>query len=219
MRAHYTAGAGLEQLVKPDAPLWGAATSERLALIGTPLGLQPTAAIRNAWADKRIGAIDAVDVAAVHDGECLAFRLSWNDPHEDCGIEDPTMFTDAVAILIPAVPNAPLVTMGAAGAPVNMWYWRADEIDRARHVVADGIGTTRAIGGGVVAGQGVWKDGRWTVNICRPLAVDTSEPVVQLRPGASIQFAVAVWEGSHGERAGIKAFSPQYVDLQLDEAG
>jgi hypothetical protein len=41
--------------------------------------------------------------------------------------------------------------------------------------------------------------------------------VAQLEPGAATGFGVAVWDGSGGERAGIKAFSgPLWQELQLD---
>ena len=45
----------------------------------------------------------------------------------------------------PLAEGAPLVSMGAPGAGVNAWYWRADEKDAGRNVVAEGIGTSRTL--------------------------------------------------------------------------
>ena len=64
----------------------------------------------------------------------------------------------------PATPESVIVTMGAPGAGVNAWYWRADENDGGRHVVAEGLGTTRTLDSGTVrtpaasgrAGVGAW---------------------------------------------------------------
>jgi hypothetical protein len=38
----------------------------------------------------------------------------------------------------------------------------------------------------------------------------------QFAPGEPSRFGVAIWEGSHGERAGIKAFSGNWKDLTID---
>jgi DMSO reductase family type II enzyme heme b subunit len=106
--------------------------------------------------------------------------------------------------------------MGAPGAAVNAWYWRADESGTGRHLVAEGLGTTRTLDTDIVRGAGVWKGGRWRVVIARALRVATDAPVAQLEPGTTTGFGVAVWEGEHGERAGIKAFSGDWQDLKLD---
>ena len=218
MRARYVAGLDLDTLLDPDGGHWSKARSERLSLVGTPIDLQPTASVRVSWLGKKYGAIDRVSVAAVHNGSTLAFRLEWNDASENRTLDDITAFQDAAAILLPSVPGAPVITMGMIGMAVNGWYWSADQDDAGRHVVAEGIGTSRAVGEKLVHSRGRWKGGRWRVVIARALQVQTSEPVVQLKPGGTTQFAVAVWEGQHGERAGIKAYSVDWRELQLEAA-
>jgi DMSO reductase family type II enzyme heme b subunit len=215
MQASYIAPTDIDALMDPDGAAWGPAAVEWLKLEGTPLGLQPTGAIRNAWMGKRIGAVSGVEVAAVHDGSLLAFRLEWSDASENRGLDDSTAFADAAAVLLPAAAGAPAFTMGAPGAPVNAWYWRADEDGRGRLVIAEGIGTTRELDGEIVSGRGVWKAGRWRVVIARALRVATSEPVAQLQPGQTTGVAVAVWDGSNGERGGIKAYSGDWRELRL----
>jgi DMSO reductase family type II enzyme heme b subunit len=188
-----------------------------MQLEGTPLGLQPTDSIRVAWMGKTIGAVSRVDTAAVHDGQILAFRLEWDDPTENRQPGDNTDFPDAAAVLFPSAPNAPLVTMGAPGLAVNAWYWRADSDTQTRQVLAEGIGTSRTVA--VESGQASasWKEGRWRVVIARALRVQSADPLAQLQPGESTGFALAIWDGAHGERGGIKAYTgPQWQSLQLD---
>ena len=215
MRAHYVTAAKLTELLEPSAAGWRAARPEILKLVGTPLALQPTAAIQVAWAKRRIGAVDRVEVAALHDGGRMAFHLDWPDATENREVSDTVMFPDAAAVLLATVPGAPLISMGAPGLPVNAWYWRADEA-QGREVVAEGIGTSRTLATPLVTARALWKGGRWQLVIVRPLRESASETVAQLEPGGTTPFAVAVWEGSNSERAGIKAFSGEWRELVLD---
>jgi DMSO reductase family type II enzyme heme b subunit len=215
MEAHFASGAGVEALLDPDGTPWGAAHQSEVALFGTPAELQPTAALRSTWTGKPIGAVTEVRVAVAHNGEVLAFRLEWDDATQNDASADTTAFTDGAAVLIPVAAGAPVGTMGAPGAPVNAWYWRADDNGRGHHLVAEGLGTTRFLDSEPVRARGVWKAGRWRVVIARALDVTTSEPVAHLRPGETTGFAVAIWEGGHEERGGIKAFSGDWRELRL----
>jgi DMSO reductase family type II enzyme heme b subunit len=214
MRAVYTK-TNLKTLLDPDSGPWRAQSGESLKLLGTPVGMQPTEAIRVAWTGKSIGAVGSVRIAAIHNGDVLAFRLEWADPNEDAELHDNDSFPDAAAIALPAAEGAPLVLMGAAGKPVNAWYWRADESDRARHVSAEGLGTSRTLDLALVKASGVWKEGRWRVVIARAMNVD-AQGAAQIRPGSQTGYGVAIWEGSHQERAGIKAFSGDWKPLTID---
>jgi DMSO reductase family type II enzyme heme b subunit len=217
IEARYVASLDRAVLVDPDAKPWRAFKARRMALKGTPLDLQPTAAIRASWAGKKIGATSRVDVKVLHDARVLAFHLEWRDSRENREFDGNTTFVDAVAILLPSTADAPFASMGAPGKAVNAWYWRADDKQgRGRHLVAEGFGTTRTIDSELVQGHGFWKDGRWCAVIARPLRVQTNEPVAQLAPGATTRFGVAVWEGNHGERAGIKSFSGEWQELRLE---
>lgn len=217
MRAGYVPTAELEALLDPDAPGWQRVDSQELKLEGTPLGLQPTDHIRVAWSGRTIGSVARVAVAAVHDGRSLAFRLEWSAASESREPSDNDQFPDAAAIVLPSSPDAPLVTMGAPGLAVNAWYWRADEPEGGRNVVAEGLGTSRSVDIERVQSRGTWKEGRWRVVLARALRVATDAAVAQLEPGTATGFGVAVWDGSRGERAGIKAFSgPLWLELKLD---
>lgn len=215
MRAQYVTPAEFAELLEPSATGWKVAKREMLKLIGTPLALQPTAAIQVAWAKRRIGAVDRVEVAVLHDGARLAFRLEWPDATENLEVNDTSAFSDAAAVLLDVKPGATLISMGAPGLPVDAWYWRADDAN-AFEVVAEGIGSTRMLEAAPVTARALWKGGSWQVVISRPLRVSSSESLAQLEPGRTTPFAVAVWEGSNGERAGIKAFSGEWRELVLD---
>jgi hypothetical protein len=52
LQARYVADTDLETLLDPESPPWRSQPPAVIPLLGTPLGLQPTAAIRVAWADK-----------------------------------------------------------------------------------------------------------------------------------------------------------------------
>jgi len=215
MKVEYVPHIDVDAALDPNGGLWIGPPVEKVALIGTPVGLQPTEAIRVSWMEKKIGAVESVEVAALHDGQTVAFHLAWSDATENRGMDDTTAFPDAAGILLRVVEGAPSVTMGAPSLPVNAWYWRADEDGRGRQVVAEGLGTTRPVEGDGVKGRGVWRDGRWQVVITRAMKQSTPEPVAQLSPGQITGFGVAIWEGSHGERAGIKAFSGDWLELGL----
>jgi DMSO reductase family type II enzyme heme b subunit len=218
MQARYVDGIDLEQILDADSSVWRPAEHVALDLIGTPIGLQPAPAVMVTWATKLIGAVKSVEVSAVHNGSELAFRLNWVDPSHDQTRSDTTSFVDGAGILFPSVPGAPIGSMGGPKLPVNAWYWRADENDSGRQVVAEGVGTTRPVDTSTVRGRGVWKNGGWRVVISRALRMETSEPVAQLTPGEPAQFGVAVWEGSNSERGGIKGYSIQWQDLVLEAA-
>jgi len=215
MKVEYVPHVDVESALDPLGSLWSGAVAESVKLMGTPVGLQPTAMIRTAWMEKKIGAVESVSVSAVHDGAMLAFHLEWSDASENREVTDTTAFPDAAGVLLPGVAGAPLMTMGAPGLAVNAWYWRADEDGRGRQVVAEGLGTTRTVDTELVKGRGVWRDGRWQAVITRALRVDLAEPVAQLSSGDQTGFGVAIWEGGHGERAGIKAFSGDWLPLVL----
>lgn len=215
MRASFIAGAGPGRLLEGSAPQWAQAAPLRLALTGTPLALQPAAYIQTAWRERPIGATRSVRVSALHDGATLAFRLEWDDATEDGRLADDDRFPDAAAVLLRGSADAPLISMGAPGAPVTAWYWRADEAG-AREIVAEGIGSSRTIARDSVQATGGWKDGRWQLVLARALESKGRDAVAQLHPGQTIGFGIAVWEGGRAERAGLKSYSgPSWQELTI----
>lgn len=100
----------------PDAAHWEEIPRARVSLTAQPMVAPRPAETRT----------DRVDVQAVHDGERVAFRLSWEDPEEASGGGLGEQ-ADGVAIQFPvdATRQTP-VAMGRRGSPVHIYHWRAD---------------------------------------------------------------------------------------------
>lgn len=82
-------------------------------------------------------------------------------------------------------------------------------------LVAKGFGTLTSLPADkqTVEGKGVWQDGAWSVVVRRPRSSD-APPTLS---GGTVVAAVAVWDGSAGDRNGQKAVS-QWMKLSLGGA-
>ncbi len=206
------------ELSAPEAAIWRKAPSERIDLIGTPVALQPSPFIVNTWRNKPVGKITSLNFSALHNGEVLALRLSWADPHLDVGLRDNDRFPDGAAVMFPLKGDAPLFSMGSPEQPVNAWHWRADRPTAARNNIAMGLGSSRVTGNAAkeITTVADYKNGHWQVIFLRKLmSTGSASSAVQFASGATNKIAFAVWEGSNGERGGLKAFSPQWRDITL----
>jgi DMSO reductase family type II enzyme heme b subunit len=219
MKAVYLKNASRDDLLNPDSNSWDQAKGVRLDMTPSMLDMQPNDAIKAQWRGKAYGKINAATLDALHNGEILAWRLTWRDEHQDIAIRDNDQFVDAAAILLPSVQNAPLILMGQKGQPVNAWYWRADEGKAGRNIVAEGYGTTKTVDRTSIQCSNRWKNSEWSVVITRPLFVKGDAPLAQLRPGSRTPYGVAIWEGRNQERAGIKSFTLGREDLILESVG
>jgi hypothetical protein len=143
----------------PAAPEWEDARPAWLAM--APLW----------WRDERA---EGVELAALHDGQRLAVLLAWKDATDDHELLGTETFSDLCALQLTAAAEPPLLTMGAAGEPVNLWSWRAgweaesgrprDVVDRYPNLSADLYGlqadevrplflTARAVGNPMAAAR------------------------------------------------------------------
>lgn len=200
----------------PAAPPWSAVKGETVTLMQAPLAMQPTKYIAAKWRDKPYGQTRSLNVKALRNGGEIAFRLEWLDPTKNEQRIENTDFPDAAAMLFPLKEDAPLF-MGMEGAPVNLWYWRADHPSRARSDVASGIGTSRVMDDSSISAQAIHGNGRWAVVMRRALRVEKeAASAIQIVPGQTLRTTFAVWEGSNLERAGIKAFSPSWLELKIE---
>ena len=84
-------------------------------------------------------------------------------------------------------------------------------------LVAVGFGTLSPAADQAVRGTAVWENGRWSAVFARELSHGAAEQV-SLGEGASADIAFAVWDGSRGERDGIKSVS-QFVVLDVAGEG
>jgi DMSO reductase family type II enzyme heme b subunit len=208
--------AGTAELLDPSSEAWRKARTVTVVLSPTPLEMQPTEYVRVAWKGRPYGKASSVRVAALHNGKEIFFRLLWQDEAGDVKIADIDQFIDAAAVLFPVVADAPLIGMGIKDKPVNAWFWRADW-ERPKNVSAEGMGSTLRRDDPALASKARHTRGRWDVVLSRSFnGAASPEGSVALSPGTVSKVAFAVWQGGNQERAGIKAFSPDWQELQIE---
>ena len=200
-----------DQFLDPLSRHWEKLSPVLIRLTPTPIGLQPTDHIRASWVDRPYGVIDAIRVAAVHDGGSIVVRLEWPDPTEDLG--EGEGFPDGAVVAFPVRGEPALVVMGAEDAPIHGMHWSARN-DELRSVLATGIGSSRPGPEMAAKGQGIWRDGAWRLAVHRELS--TSDDGATLVPGEPARIGFAVWDGGNQERAGIKSFTPDWTTFALD---
>jgi hypothetical protein len=100
-----------------------------------------------------------------------------------------------------------------AGNPLS----QSEDRTGVANLVAGGFGTLEVSDRGSLEGHAVHKDGRWMVVFSRPFL-----PAGELQPiiggEGPIDIAFAVWNGSEGERDGIKSVSA-FTRLQVTPEG
>jgi DMSO reductase family type II enzyme heme b subunit len=142
--------------------------------------------------------------------------LVWQDDSVDGPIKDINQFADAAAVMFPIVDDAPLIGMGTKDKPVNVWLWRADWA-RPKNVAAEGMGTTQRRDDPALSSGVRHTDGNWDLIVARSFKKNGSpKGTIALTPGTSSKIAFAVWQGGAQERAGLKAFSADWQELELD---
>jgi mono/diheme cytochrome c family protein len=101
--------------------------------------------------------------------------------------------------------SLPAVASGNRIVPVSTPAG-ASAANGASQLVVGGPGsvTFRMPTSRLVTAQGAWQDGRWTVVMRRPLQVDSPQEGVAMEAGAEVSLAVAIWDGSRGDRDGQK---------------
>ncbi len=205
-----------DELLDPAGKAWQGAGTETVVLSPTPADMQPTEYVRASWKGRPYGRVSSMKASALHNGKEVFFRLVWEDDAPNGKIEDINQFPDAAAVLFPIVPDAPLIGMGTKGKPVNAWLWRPDW-ERPKNVAAEGMGTTQRREDPALASKAAHARGKWSLVISRSVNGGAApEGTAELAPGASSKIAFAIWQGANQERAGVKAFSPDWHNLELE---
>lgn len=212
MKVSRTAASG-STLLDPNSSAWGTVTPVTMELFPTPVAIAAAVSPFMALSNDH-GKVSRLEATALHNGNEIAVRLRWNSK-EKSEIRNLDQFADAAAIMFGMTADAVAVTMGSAGNPVNSWLWRAgggDPFD----VLAEGYGTSvrRKSSESKLQARSDHRDGRWSVAFLRPLRV--GDGFARIAAGGRSRVAFAVWEGSSSERAGKKAFSGDFVDLELE---
>jgi len=98
----------------------------------------------------------------------------------------------------------------AAGNPMI----QLDRRSPVEELVAEGFGTATHVPDSPSNGRGVWKDGRWTVVLDRPL--DKADRLVaRLLSSDTNLIAFAVWDGAAGNRGGQKHYCT-WIPLRIE---
>jgi DMSO reductase family type II enzyme heme b subunit len=209
--------AASQSLLDVDAGAWQEAPLETIATAPTPIENQPNDYLKVTWQDRDFGVVKEVRVRALHNGLRIFFRLEWDDPSPDYRVSDDTVFADAAGILFPFLGDADIANMGSVDQPVNAWYWRADSDDQPVNVTGGGVGAAQRLVNGSLFATSRWADGVWRLVMGRPFVVpESADEAVPLEPGKKVKVGFAVWEGSVGERAGFKAFSEEWRELEIE---
>ena len=150
-----------------------------------------------------------VNVRAQYSGKIIALHLEWPDakPARDRTVGK---FSDGAAVQWPVRygPGValPYIGMGHSGAPVALWFWRAD--GAVETLAAQGFGTLTTQAADGIKAKGIWKDGKWYVVFTRSLAA-SGEHHGSLAPTklGLAPVAFAIWNGDSAERNGLKRLS------------
>ncbi|UCD85808.1 MAG: hypothetical protein JSU92_06325 [Deltaproteobacteria bacterium] len=211
-------------LLDPNCPHWVKFKGEKMKLSATPLANQPSEYIKATRDEKKVGKVKEVMVRAAHNGKEVFFHMEWLDAEKNLEITANDVFPDGASILFPIKPvtgketEPPIDEMGKKDLPVNAWQWRSD-LKEAQNTWAEGLGTTSWSEKCSITARSQWKDGVWKLVFARPLTVKENNPKkpesVQLAVGKTVKTGISIWEGSNGERAGLKAFSKEWKDLTL----
>lgn len=205
-----------QKLLVADGAIWSGQTAVEIDLVPAPVALAAGVSGQMALSQGH-GKVRRVDARMVHNGETLSVHLSWRDAQKDDSIEDLDRFSDGAAVMFPLLGDANPVTMGDAKQPVNAWLWKADRAEPF-DVIARGYSTSqrRPAASSRLAASASYGDGGWRLVLQRPLDRPESGEFTRFVPGQHSKIAFAIWEGSNAERAGQKAISGAFVDLELE---
>jgi DMSO reductase family type II enzyme heme b subunit len=164
-----------------------------------------------------------VTVRAVKNNNDIAIMLEWDDQTKSSNFDHSALYVDRAAVMFPVTGNkeAPSITMGEPGKPVNIWQWKAIGGERGQPGVkdnsssklayqtledlnAEGYSTLTDQNQQDVKGGAVWKNNKWRLVFTRSLTNGNANDV-QFKK--SVLMATAVWNGSNKELNGQKGIA------------
>lgn len=207
------------ELLNCKSPFWVNAMKVKIQTTGTPLANQPSPYIKGVYDENKIGAVKELTVASVHNKDHIFFYLEWASDKPNTEIGDINVFPDGVGVLFPFknIDMTQIKEMGSKDYPTNAWYWRPDFKERPKNQVGHGLATSIYTKKTSVESNSKWENKRWTVVMARSLkARGIDEETVNFSAGQKIGVGFAIWEGSNGERGGVKAFSKEWRELVVE---
>ncbi len=208
-----------QNLLDCKSNIWQAG-QKTIETTATPLANQPSPYIKGVYDEEKIGAVKKFAVKCVHNSQSICFYFEWPSSKPNMQIQDIHVFPDGIAVLFPFkdIEQTPIKEMGTQDYPTNAWYWRPDFEEIPKNQISHGLSTSLYTEKTSLKSDSAWAAGKWQVVMCRPLQANRKgEETIDLQPGGKIGVGFAVWEGSNGERGGIKAFSKEWMELVLEK--
>lgn len=146
-------------------------------------------------------------------------RLRWVDDTRDTATRF-DRFRDGAAVQFSLGDDETSYIMGdGPNSAVNIWYWRSGD-NAVQNLAAGGPGSTTMLDQQPVSGDSLYfnNDGdpnEWTVVMSRPLAVAGDYDASLRRDTVPIAFAL--WQGSDGQRDGLKSVSDGWILADMSE--
>ncbi|WP_282607794.1 ethylbenzene dehydrogenase-related protein [Pelagibius sp. Alg239-R121] len=145
-------------------------------------------------------------------------RLRWRDETRDTStLLD--RFRDGAAVQFAIGGDETSYIMGSGpDEPVNIWYWRSDA-NKVENLAAGGPGSTTRLEEQSVSGDSRYMTGKeslanqWVVVMSRPIAAAGEHQVSLERE--QVPMAFALWQGSDGQRDGLKRVSEDWILVNL----
>jgi len=207
-----------KELLDSRNTFWKQNPKVKVETSATPLANQPSPYIKGVYDESKIGAVKELHISTVHNNEDIFFYFEWASAKPNREIGDINVFPDGLGVLFPFkdIEKTQIKEMGSKDYPTNSWYWRPDFKEKPKNQVAHGLSTSLYTKKSSILSHSSWDKQTWCLVISRPLSVTgKDEEAVQLKPGGNIGIGFAVWEGSNGERGGVKAFSKEWRELSI----
>ncbi len=186
-------------LADPAAVAWNSVETVSVSLAPVALEAQPTEYIRESWKDRNYGQTAEANIKAASDGQRLYLRVEWADdpaPNRE--------FQDACSAIFPTNGSGVLATLGNAEKPLALWFWEDGRAGPLR-LISSGPGVVKKDAEATLSANGLLADGRWSVVLSGPAEITEKRKV-----------ALAVWNGSNEERAGLAAVSQEWLPLEME---
>jgi DMSO reductase family type II enzyme heme b subunit len=176
-----------------------------IELVAAPTSIQPGGYIATAYTDRRVAHTVRAKLGIENTADSWRILLTWAcpEPVKDAS-NNTNAFVDSAALLVPQVSDAPMITMGAEGFPVEGAFWRADKEEPIR-IDAQGLGSvvrSPAVAEWKVIAE--WADGFWGVRFDVGNWLSLNE---------HRQMGIAIWQGKSAERGGLKSVTENWLDV------
>jgi hypothetical protein len=137
------------------------------------------------------------------------WKADWQADIDRGFVNVPEAYPNAVADYYP-FKNEELFYPGRAAGNLISQTERKTPVE---NLVAAGFGTLTTAEKQMVAGKGIWQNGKWYVLFARDMTAGGD--YTPFKPGQTTNVAFAVWDGAAGERDGLKSVS-QFADLKVE---